>query len=65
MAVGKNFGDEIKADRVVVKFNKAEHKMDKSVVKKGSSKHKIMCNTFYGNVICTIVYGIRKKVRKL
>ncbi|ODS37941.1 MAG: hypothetical protein A7316_08795 [Candidatus Altiarchaeales archaeon WOR_SM1_86-2] len=65
MAIGENFGDEIKADRVIVKFNEVEHKMDKSTVKKGSSTHKIMSNTFYGNVICTIVYGIRTKVRKL
>ncbi len=65
MVVGLEYGDSLKGERIVVLFNETKHPMNKSIVKKGSSSHRIMCNTFIENVICTLEYPIKRRVHEL
>ena len=65
MVVGREYRDSLKGERVVILFNETEDPMKKSIPKKGSSRHRIMSNTFIGNVVCTLEYPIRKRIHKL
>jgi len=65
MIASRGYGDSLKGERVVVLFDETKYPMNKSVVKKGSSHHKIMSNTFIGNVICVLEYSVRKRIHRL
>ena len=65
MVVGREYGNSLKGERVVVLFNETEHPMNKSIVKTGSSFHRRMSNTFIGDVVCTLEYPIRRRIYNL
>ena len=65
MTVGREYGDSLKGERVVVLYNETKDVMNKSTVKAGSSFHKRMSNKFSGDVVCTLECPIRKRIHKL
>ncbi|ODS36329.1 hypothetical protein BEH94_04155 [Candidatus Altiarchaeales archaeon WOR_SM1_SCG] len=65
MTVGRERGDSLKGEHVVVLYNRTKEIMNKSIVKAGSSFHKKMSNKFIGDVVCTLECPIRKRMHKL
>ncbi len=54
-------GDSVKGERIIVEFDK----YDKFRLNSGSSKDKRQWTTFEGNVCCTIVSSLRRKIHKI